>query len=817
MGVGFTEAEANLRELVEWYSDSVGEQNRNEATTRLHLIDRLLFACLGWDYEDCVAEERLGGQITDYSFYCPERIFILEAKKEGTYFELPIGEKRIIYDIQFFLRHAKDVGEAIEQAVSYCQSRGTPYGAVCNGHQLIAFLGARTDGHPPLDGKALVFDSLQSILDNFLFVWQRLSKQAIVARQLYVELAGAMVAAPPEKLSARLTDYPGYKQRNTLQTDLQILADIAIADIARLSEKEEVVRFLKECYCQSGALSQYAAVSKEILRVRYSALFQAETQGVTLSPATTKKGITPELLAKSLSRRPILLIGDVGVGKTMFIEHLYKVEAADVFSNALIFYVDFATKPTLEHDLEAFVINEFETQLLETHGIDILNDKIVRGVLHGELKRFEQTIYGVGLREKDPEAFRQKEFEFIESKLVMKDEYLNRCLTHIEKGRRKQIIVFLDNVDRRSDEFQERVFVIAQTMASNWPVAVYLSLRPETYYKSRASGTLDAYHLTAFTIGPPRVDEVVNKRLEYVINLLDRGSEIGLPERVTVKATTLRDYLQVLVYSFSKNRHLIEFLDNMCGGNIRLALDFVRAFVGSGHVDTAKILNIYNETGRYLVPLHEFLRAVMYVDNVHYSPTASEIVNLFDITSPDGREHFLSPILLAQLGRLGQQSATDGFVPITDIYSYLQDLGFNPYQINSAIDRLARRKLIEPPAGRAYENGGAPSHYRLTTIGAYYITRLMGQFQYIDAMVVDTPIVDPEVPAHLQPVEDLAGRLSRTRVFCDYLDSNWSGLADQPLVFNWPSFKSLIDRNIEYIKGKVSLKEDAPPPELKLW
>lgn len=815
MGVDFTEAEKNLRDLIKWYSDNAGEQTRNEATTRLHLIDRLLFGCLGWDYENCEAEARLDGQITDYSFHCPECLFILEAKKEGTYFELPIGEKKkILYDIRYFSRYARDVHEAIEQASNYCQRRGTPYGAVCNGHQLIVFLGGRIDGRPPLEGKALVFDSLQSILDNFLFVWQRLSKKGIESHQLYVELAGSFTVPVPEKLSSKLSNYPGFKQRNILQTDLQILAEIFIEDIARLGEKDEAVRFLRECYCRSGALSQYASVSKDLLRARYSVLFKGQVQDATISPATTKKGINPELIAQSMSRRPILLIGDVGVGKTMFIQHFCQVEAADILSNALVLYIDFAISPTVEQDLEVFIANELERQLNENYGIDIYDDGFVRGVLHGELQRFRRGIYG-GLHEKEPEVFKAKELEFIEEKLGMKDDYLKRCMNQIQRGYKKQIVAFLDNVDRRSDEFQERVFLIGQAMASNWPIAVYISIRPETFYKSKISGTLDAYHPRAFTIGPPRVDEVVKKRLEYGISLLTRGKAIGLEGMITVRAPTLIDYLKVLVYSFEKSRLLTEFLDNMCGGNIRLALEFVRTFIASGHVDTGKILNIYHDTGRYLVPLHEFLRAIIYVDNEYYSPASSEIVNLFDISAPDAREHFLSPILLAQLGRLAQQSDTDGFITISEIYSYLQNIGFNPSQINWAIDRLTRRKLIESPAKSSpHREAESPSHYRITTIGAYYVKRLIGQFEYVDAMIVDTPILDANLRARLIDVSDIAERLTRANIFCDYLDSIWAKLAEQPLVFDWPSAKNIIKKNIDYIQGKVSIREDVPPPPL---
>ena len=146
----------NLTALIEKVGDS-GQKHRNEATTRLQLIDELLFDCLGWDKADCVAEDNFDGTYTDYSLGNPHKNLIVEAKKEDIYFEVPAGLREITYRINRFRDEAPSVYEAIRQAMGYCQSRGVPFGVVCNGHQLIAFLASRTDGIPPIDGRALIF------------------------------------------------------------------------------------------------------------------------------------------------------------------------------------------------------------------------------------------------------------------------------------------------------------------------------------------------------------------------------------------------------------------------------------------------------------------------------------------------------------------------------------------------------------------------------------------------------------------------------------------------------------------------------------
>ena len=135
-------------------------------------------------------------------------------------------------------------------------------------------------------------------------------------------------------------------------------------------EREISDDFLRECYCASGALSQYALVSKEILRARY-ALLDDEISDVT--PVREKKSVTPKLstavLSAALSRRPVLLLGDVGVGKTMFLRHLLRIDASDVLQDSIVLYVNFGSEPAVAENLTTYVASRLIEQLKE-HGIE---------------------------------------------------------------------------------------------------------------------------------------------------------------------------------------------------------------------------------------------------------------------------------------------------------------------------------------------------------------------------------------------------------------------------------------------------------------
>jgi hypothetical protein len=89
------------------------------------------------------------------------------------------------------------------------------------------------------------------------------------------------------------------------------------------------------------------------------------------------------------------------------------------------------------------------------------------------------------------------------------------------------------------------------------------------------------------------------------------GRLATMPEGLTFQSGNLSMYLDMLLRAFENEKSIIEFIDNMSADNIRRALDFVASFVGSGHVDSEKILHAEETQMRgYTLPLHEFLRAV---------------------------------------------------------------------------------------------------------------------------------------------------------------------------------------------------------------
>ena len=787
----FSSSRAKLGDLTHEYASPTF---MNEATTRLQVIDRLLMDCLGWAPTEIAAETHYAGEFVDYAIGAPAIEMIVEAKKEGIPFTLPAGiSGRRVVDLPTALTDGATKA-AIEQVTRYCQDRGVPIGVICNGHQLLAFYASRQDGVPPMMGRSLCFSSLDEMLADFTVFWNYLSRDGIAARNLQRVLFGrTFKALAPGKLSDRIANYPGFRARTRLETDLKILGGLFIQDLE--NEPEISDDFLKRCYVQSGALSQYSLVSREILQARYNSL--PKITDVEIEPARTKRGpskyLSSDAMAAAMTRRPLILIGDVGVGKSMFLRHFIRIDAGEVLDKSLVFYIDFGKEPALATNLESHVAQKITQQLRGEYNVDVNEQRFVRAVYNKEVNDFKRGIYA-SLEKDNLNEFKRQEIEMLKQLVSDRPEHLRRSLEHIRATQRRASVVVLDNVDQRPSDFQERVFLIAQSLADTWPATVFVSLRPSTFFESRTRGSLAAYQLRVFTVTPTRCDDVISRRLSFARRQLDAVEESGsFPMNLSLSGKDMQAYLDVLLKAFSQDQQLKTLIENLSGGNLRLALTFLSSFVGSGYVSTQRILDAAEAGDTYNVPIHEFLRSIIYGDYDYYDPTASEICNLFDITSDDGREHFLLTLMLAHVQRLGESAGGDGYVDVSEIYSLSQSLGFLQEQVGPHIERALAKRLLEAPQGR-----GAGGPLRITTVGSYMYKSMIHQFSYVDAMIVDTPIIEVRFRTQVGDVKSISDRLDRTVTFRNYLDEQWHRLqiADGQHAFNWLESSAQLAKDI---------------------
>jgi GTPase SAR1 family protein len=770
------------------------EPNWNEAETRFQFIDPLLTKCLGWPRPMIHVERALERKYTDYELGEP-RAAIWEAKREGIYFDLPANPSRNpIVSLASIMQSSAEANSAVRQAQSYCSDRGVQYAVICNGHQLIAFLATRWDGVSPFDGKCLVFDGYLNMISEFPLLWQNLSPEGVGEKRLSRLLVKGEVEGIPRKLSNYVSNYHYYRYRNDSQTTLRTLAELLIEDVPNTPDLEE--QFYNECYCESGALSQYALVSKSILNARYAALFPADEQGPVvqrLKPSRKEIAIDPSTISGALTRRPFVILGDVGVGKTSFLKNLIFKVAREEFGRAIYIYLDLGSQAALEEHLEDFVREEFQKQLLNRYQIDIQNRDFVRGVYNQDILRFRQGVYG-DLFEVDRTQYEAELRKLLASKIDDQGRHLTESIRHLVNGESRQVILIIDNADQRNVKIQQDAFIIAQSFSSETDSIVFIAIRPQTFYRSRRSGSMSAYQQKVFAISPPRIDSVLDKRLGFALKISEGTLPFEGLSSFSMHTPTLSTYIKTLLYSVRKNKELTELLSNITGGNIRAVIELVRSFIGSPNVDSDKIIRLVEKGENYIIPVHEFSKSALLGEYSHFHEDSSIALNVYDIRHPDKREHFLILLIVAYLNYDEKHRDNDGFVRSDRIFTELQNNSFTKDQIDAAIRRATNKKLIETTQRVTFDEqysdlfSDLPGAFRITTVGAYHLKKWASSFAYLDAMVFDTPVFDDQINEVLlsDPGSfEISKRYERAIAFRGYLTACWHEAGVAVPYFEW--------------------------------
>jgi hypothetical protein len=316
----------------------------------------------------------------------------------------------------------------------------------------------------------------------------------------------------------------------------------------------------------------------------------------------------------------------------------------------------------------------------------------------------------------------------------------------------------------------------------------------QTFFQSKRSGVLAAYPHKVFTIEPPRPELVIEKRLIFALKVAEGKIPASMLQGVRLSIDSMALFLKALLHSLKHNRDLTEILANISGGNIRVVVEFVTQFIGSPNVEAEKIVKIQAQRGQYDIPLHEFSKAAILGDYSHFNPTSSLAMNVFDVQSPDPREHFLCSLLVALLSSEQTPRDKDEFVAAPAIVEAMQALAFIPSQTELALRRLTNKKLIETTERITFEEdisgliGSMPFGFRVTTVGAYHLRRWLGSFAYLDAILFDTPIFDKDaekqIALNLESFE-IQQRLDRAFTFRNYLTAAWDASGLRAPYFDW--------------------------------
>ncbi|RYH08049.1 hypothetical protein [Tropicimonas sp. IMCC6043] len=325
----------------------------NEAQNRFQFVDRLLTECLGWQVPYISVEEPDGdGGRIDYELGKPAKA-ILEAKREAVYFgDLPGNKRMQVRKLKPLLEASAELKATFMQCLQYCALKGVWLGIVCNGPQLMVFQAFSQHGSP-IDGECYFFDGFQSYLENFSLLWKILSPEGIEENRAYRDIALHRSPRIPPKASETIADPMRYRYRSDFQENIRTLATLLLEEIE--DNREVRKSFYRDCYVSVDANNRHTLLSKQIINNRYK---RVADNGVAPKKLNLTKGNTdgggifsdPELEG-AFSSRPVVVLGDVGVGKTSFFENLsFQIDESQ-HDNTIFLHLNLGQQGSIATDL----------------------------------------------------------------------------------------------------------------------------------------------------------------------------------------------------------------------------------------------------------------------------------------------------------------------------------------------------------------------------------------------------------------------------------------------------------------------------------
>ena len=754
------------------------DPHANEATGRLRIIDEILFKVLRWDKQIEVTPERHVKNVgyLDYELGpADHRALILEAKAEGVPFVLP-NRAYPTEPVPFSLiaSECPQAAGALTQAQNYANQLGALYTGISNGNQWLLSM-TFVSGKSIEDRLVYVFESLDAIQnDKFRAFFECFSPVAIRSNLPSQKLLDTRRAPAPAKLSSRINGYPIHADRNMLAQSVGGVLQLVWEAIDGDQDNE---LFLRNCYIPSDP-------SKDMLRVAQSIISQRastdERLAITSVQPSTRKTIL-EHRERSDREQPVVILGRIGHGKSTFLKYLRHVEAKDILSRKYIqIDLNFLHTPATSAGVANFVMREIQEQLKDDYKIAYGDDAFARRVLKQELEDFRRSPRGVLLKDK-PDDLAQAEVAFIESFTRDLDRYMSLVMRFIRRSHQKSVAVFFDNLDRRDDDLQEQAFLRAAAIANDSGVLVFVCLRPGSLQRSSAYGVLDTMAPRTLVIPQPDIGIVLRKRFQYAT----RYAAGTLPPSAYLHESSnlpeAEQFFSMCDQSVRHNPALAQQYAAVSNGNIRKVMDYVKKVLTSQHLDTHKIIGILNRTGEYTLAAHETLRALIFGPFIHFDPNTSLFTNLFDIYHADPTEHFSRILLLDYCQRHANSVGSYGFIAVTTVQNFMSSLGYSANHVTEVLQLLVAKDCLEGQdeyRDRETETPALGADVRITALGSFHITTLVRQFEYIDAMTVDTPILNQATSNAVNIVEDIHERLTRARAFVRYLDRQAEHLTD---------------------------------------
>lgn len=730
-------------------------QRLSEADTRAKCIDVFLRDILGWD-EPQLRRERTWWEddtraAIDYEVGKPKPLFIVEAKKLPSEFELPDHTGRHLYKLDGAIESCPTLWAAICQVRAYCDRTGIPFAVVTNGSHFALFR-AISINRSWREGVAYVFSSQSMLSKHFCPLHDALAFEVASMARIDNLLDQVTAAQKPWRLSDLIGPQVG-RLSNTMNDIMEQTIGIVLRDQA-----EPTREFLEACYSVDPTVDHYAKALQGLLKDPVP-IFSASVQstkpghkkdpfGRALTALVDRQGIKP----------PIVLIGGKGFGKTTFLQWFMRASAfREELKGDVLLWVDFRTVGYSAAEVASQVRKALIEQLENSSSLGVSTfgalKEVYRERLDKERKRFLAPFSA------DKPLLEQKMAELVQEWRNDHASHLLALVTYAVSHCNKRVVIVLDNSDQKKTEFQMAAYDTAQQFALSLPSTVIVSLRESTYYKLCKVPQGDAFsQQQVFHIRAPSLSSVLRQRFEYLTKELgSKKTALKSMSGIDLTIGNVATFVGLLHRSLLNGKdsaQIQDLLAALSNGSVREGLNMLHEFLVSGHTKMEDYFWNYAINVNSTIPYHEFLASVMLDEMAYFREDYSQtFINIFGRTAAAGDSHFTRLRILRLIRELspGNEFRPEDYVSVDEVRNGMRLVGVPDAAIDSHMQTLLRFGLLQADTQTSLEDSSHLSdeygEVRAVHIGAagqYYSDVLSGHFQYLQRLLTDISIYDDD-------------------------------------------------------------------------
>ncbi|MFZ2162711.1 MAG: hypothetical protein WAW02_10885 [Sideroxyarcus sp.] len=750
-----------------------------ESDTRLKVIDRILFEVLGWDKNESVkTEDQAGVGFTDYTMlHQGSARLVVEAKRDSIDFALGNRDSANGYKLNgpVFNTSAK---EAIKQVIVYCAFKSCELACVTNGAEWIVFRANRLgDGKDILDGKGIIFSSLQSIESNFRVFFDLLSRSANESLRYRGEFQNVEGVPIKDYSFLKAPRNPATKkllQRNEFASDF----DAIMSSFFERLKGDQDPEMIQKCFVESH---ESDLADEKLTRIAEDLVEKVQH----LNTGTGSELVALIEAAKLQHKnRFILLAGSKGAGKSTFIDRFFRFILPSQTADGLVLLridlslssgEDSSVVDWLNHRL----IEECEKAIFSAEKTDW--DEYIGKIFFDDYQRWSNATMS-HLYKNDRNQFKIEFGRHVEKlRDTQSHEYIKKLVGYITKSNLKIPCLVFDNTDHFTIQFQETVFQYARSIYESEFCVVIMPITDKTSWQLSKQGALQSFESEVLSLPVPRADKVIERRITFVLDKLnieseDQRKEYFLTRGIRLKLEDVGKFASGLNRIFVESKETATLMGGLANFDIRRLLELTKDVISSPHLKLDDLLKVHIVKTTEAVPVYKVKLAIIKRRyDIYPAGEHSFVQNMFTLCLDPPTSPLLGARILQFLCDVSDVSVTpdsqqSSFASVSQINEHFIAIGVPANVVNAWLNRMVVSGLVinyDP----TILSLNSESLIEISPSGRIHLTWATADADYLQAMKDVTPLRSKIVfDQILDDYKDYKNKWQNSiKVFIDYL------------------------------------------------